>query len=175
MARFSIKAILAALTALLLMGSASAHMIMNTPAGFPGIIDQVNPLNPPQFQFPCQAGPNGNYNYTTATTATAGSSIFVNFTGSAVHGGGICQYSVATYPPPADPKEWKVIYTIIGCPASAPLNLASIGEDAEGRADGPHCADTGTDYLNCVKSYDIPIPNLKNGEYIFSWTWLNRL
>ena len=155
----------------------SAHMIMNTPQGFPGIIDEVNPLDPPQFQFPCQAGPDGNYSYSTPTIATVGDTILVNFTGSAVHGGGTCQFSIAKYPPPADPKKWKVIHTILGgCPATAPLNLASIGEDAEQRLDGPHCSGTGGEYLNCVKSYNIPIPDgMPNGEFVLSWTWLNHL
>ena len=110
------------------------------------------------------------------TKVTAGSTTQVDWTGSAVHGGGSCQFLVnygETYTD--DPADWKVVYTIIGgCPASAVGNIETQGTDAEGRPDGPHCGnDSGTE---CVRQFDIPIPKgMKNGKATFAWTWFNKI
>lgn len=106
----------------------------------------------------------------------AGSSLTTKFTGSAVHGGGSCQFSVTyEYPPPSDPSKWKVIHTIIGgCPASAAGNVATVGSDADGRPNGPQCGNS--DGTECVRQFDITIPKeLQSGNATFAWTWFNKI
>lgn len=175
---FSSKMITTA-SALLLVGSAYGHAVMNTPTPY-GFHDlQSSPLNGQTFQFPCQSGsrtdaydPSGANNPPVA----AGSTQLVNFTSAAVHGGGSCQFSITyDYPPPADQSKWKVIHTIIGdCPAIAAGNIPVVGTDGDGRPDGRHCGNGVTD--ECVQTFDIPIPKeLKSGNVTFAWTWFNKI
>ena len=148
---------------------------MNSPAGFPGILLETSPLDGIKYLFPCQAGPLGNYVSTSTTTIQAGGTQLLNLTGSAVHGGGSCQISLAKSPS-ANASDWKVIHSIIGgCPATTTGNLPTIGEDAEGRPDGPHCPGAGPNYVDCVKSFNIPIPDVAAGNYVFAWSWFNNL
>ncbi|KAF1985571.1 lytic polysaccharide monooxygenase [Aulographum hederae CBS 113979] len=177
--------------ALLFPTLSTSHAIMNTPTPFTTTTGpktpQVDPLNGDLYQFPCQLGPTHAYTFPSdATAITAGNPTLLNFTGSAIHGGGSCQISLAPFPPPADPSAWKVIYSIEGgCPAGGIHdNLQTTGKDADGRADSLHCAaaekvagnGTATQHAKCVKSYEIPIPSqLKDGKYVFAWTWFNMI
>jgi hypothetical protein len=136
-------------------------------------LQQVAPLDE-KLPFPCQ----GRFEHVEKrTTLTAGTSQTVKFWISAVHGGGSCQFSVTyDYPPHADPKKWKTIYTIIGdCPAKAKGNLPTVGMDKDGRENGPQCGNSSGE--ECVRQYDIPIPpGLANSENAtFAWSWWNKI
>jgi len=158
--------------ALWLSGSSVAHMIMNTPTPYNSRLLATSPLGP-GFPFPCH----GNFDITEVTNVTAGTTQTVKFTGSAVHGGGSCQFSVNYGDQPSDnPAEWKVIYTIIGgCPADAAGNIEGTAPpDADQRPDGRHCGNSVD--KECVRQFDIPIPKgLPNGKFNFSWTWFNKI
>lgn len=123
--------------------------------------------------FPCQGR---TQHAEQVTKVTAGKTQTVKFWGSAVHGGGSCQFSVAYgKEAPKDPKKWHTIYSIIGgCPAEAEGNIPSTGTDPHGRENGPECGnDTGKE---CTKQFNIPIPkDMKNGPAIFAWTWFNKI
>ncbi|KAH6876376.1 hypothetical protein B0T10DRAFT_585460, partial [Thelonectria olida] len=156
-------------------GEVSSHLIMIEPHPFnldTAPLLQVDPLSA-DFPFPCQ---NANPTVENVTTVTAGSSTLVKFQGSAVHGGGSCQFSVAyADTPPADVSEWKTIYSIIGgCPAEAAGNLVSDGTDPSGRETGPECGNDSD--KECLRQFNIPIPKeMKNGKAIFAWTWFNKI
>ena len=201
----SISKLAKALLPAILAGMASSHMIMNTPTpyGKPQVspLDgsavpfpcqlqgdaQINEITsvkagsstPVKFTgsavpFPCQL--QGDAQINEITSVKAGSSTPVKFTGSAVHGGGSCQFSI-NYGDPAsqNPKDWHVIYTIIGgCPASAVGNLVSTGTDPDGRAEGPQCKNMSD--KECDRQFNVPIPKgLKNGNATFAWTWFNKI
>jgi len=157
----------------MLLGSAAGHMIMNTPVPYNPHHVQVSPLDGLKYTFPCQ----GDFSDPPADTPiTAGGHQTVKFTGSAVHGGGSCQFSVNyDSPPSADPTRWKTIFSIIGgCPADAPGNVKENGEDADFRIQGVQCGNSVG--KNCTRQYDIPIPkDLPNGRASFAWTWFNKI
>ncbi len=155
--------------------SAAAHVVMVKPDPFnlnsePYL--QSSPLSS-DLPFPCQGR---TQHAEHITTFTAGATQLVKFWGSAVHGGGSCQFSVAYGNPiPTDPSQWKTIYTIIGgCPADAVGNLPTIAKDAQQREQGPECGnDTGKE---CVRQFNVPIPkDMMNGNATFAWSWLNKI
>ncbi|UZP35220.1 hypothetical protein NXS19_003036 [Fusarium pseudograminearum] len=154
---------------------ASAHVIMVEPHPFnldTEPLYQTWPLSA-ELPFPCQGR---TQHAEQVTKVTAGKTQTVKFWGSAVHGGGSCQFSVAYgEEAPDDPKKWHTIYSIIGgCPAEAEGNIPTTGKDPHGRENGPECGnDTGKE---CTKQFDIPIPkDMKNGPAIFAWTWFNKI
>ncbi|KAI9163660.1 spore coat SP96 precursor [Paramyrothecium foliicola] len=156
-------------------GIGSAHVIMIEP--HPYNLDtapllQTWPLSA-DLPFPCQ----GRFQHAEeVTTVTAGTTQTVKFWGSAVHGGGSCQFSVAYgTEPPVDPAAWHTIYSLIGgCPAEAEGNIPTDSKDPHGREHGPQCGnDSGKE---CTRQFNIPIPkNMKNGPAIFAWTWFNKI
>lgn len=175
MVNFNTPQIIAALG---LVGSSAAHMIMNTPTPYNLHKLQTSPLGPATggqvaVPFPCH----GNFSITEITNVTAGSTQTVKFTGSAIHGGGSCQFSVNYGDQPSDdPSKWKVIYSIIGgCPADAQGNIeGSAPNDEDGRPDGRKCGNSFG--KECVRQFDIPIPKgLPNGRFSFGWTWFNKI
>lgn len=150
---------------------ASGHIIMNTPEPYDIATVSTSPLG--VGQFPCQGGKGIG----SITTLQAGGLQVVKFTGSAVHGGGSCQFSVNYNYDPTNNKteDWKTIYTIIGgCPAETVGNLNTVGTDPYQRPDGPKCGNSvGKD---CLRQFDVPIPKgLKNGNATFAWTWFNAV
>ncbi|KAF2841133.1 lytic polysaccharide monooxygenase [Patellaria atrata CBS 101060] len=160
--------------AALYVSSAMAHMVMNTPTPYAFATLQTAPINGDNVVFPCAQS---NFDRAGIDNAvTAGSTMPLRFTGSAVHGGGSCQVSI-TYddPPPKDKSKWKVLHTMIGgCPANAVGNIASQGTDANGRPDGVQCA--GPNDTECVRGYEVPIPaGIKNGKATIAWTWFNKI
>ncbi|KAH8770053.1 hypothetical protein F5883DRAFT_667625 [Diaporthe sp. PMI_573] len=136
-------------------------------------LQQVGPLDA-TLPFPCQGR---TEHVEKRTTLTAGTAQSVKFWISAVHGGGSCQFSVTyEYPPPADPAQWKTLYTIIGdCPAKAVGNLQTIEKDKAGRENGPQCGNSSGE--ECVRQFDIPIPSgIKNSENAtLAFTWFNKI
>lgn len=164
-----------------LAGSTAAHIIMNYPVPY-GYTTQpyvsVEPLGS-KLTFPCQ-GNSVSFDRGTPTEVTAGATQLVNFTGSAVHGGGSCQFAVNYDDVPSpDPARWKVIYTILGgCPAKTKGNLDDPpyrkGNDKYDRPDAVHC--TSSNDVDCVRLFDIPIPaGLPSGQAHFAWTWFNKI
>lgn len=152
-----------------------AHVIMIEPHPYnldsPPLL-QTWPLSA-DLPFPCQ----GRYQHAEqVTTVTAGKTQTVKFWGSAVHGGGACQFSVAYGDtPPENRDDWHVIYSILGgCPAEAAGNIETLEKDPHGRENGKQCG--GDSGKECVKEYQIPIPkDMKNGPATFAWTWFNKI
>ncbi|CAM1501213.1 Fc.00g103750.m01.CDS01 [Cosmosporella sp. VM-42] len=160
----------------LVLGSlSSTHVIMIEP--HPYNLDtapllQTWPLSA-DLPFPCQ----GRYQHAEqVTTVTAGKTQTVKFWGSAMHGGGSCQFSVAYgKEPPQSPDKWHTIYSILGgCPAEAAGNIPTLELDPAGRENGPQC---GNDIdKECVREFNVPIPkDMKNGPATFAWTWFNKI
>jgi hypothetical protein len=140
---------------LALAASASAHMRLRYPKPFGfSTLDQA-PLAPADF--PCKQRP-GVYDVTEMNQWNAGQTQTVSFLGSAVHGGGSCQFSITTDTNPTKESQWKVIQSVVGgCPANAPGNLAA---DPDG---------TG------AATFPVTMPsNIPDGQYTFAWTWLNK-
>ncbi|RBR15427.1 hypothetical protein FVER53590_09332 [Fusarium verticillioides] len=153
----------------------SSHVIMVEPHPFnldTEPLYQTWPLSE-DLPFPCQGR---TQHPEQVTKVTAGKTQLVKFWGSAVHGGGSCQFSVAYgKEPPKDPKKWHTIYSIIGgCPAEAEGNIASTGTDPHGRENGKECGDDKG--KECTKQFNIPIPkDMQNGPATFAWTWFNKI
>lgn len=155
---------------------ASSHGIMIEPRPYnleTAPLQQVAPLGA-ELPFPCQGR---TEHAEKRTTLTAGTTQTVKFWISAVHGGGSCQFSVTyDYPPPADPAQWKTLYTVIGdCPAKAAGNLPTVETDKDGRENGPQCGNSSGS--ECVRQFDVPIPSgIKNSENAtFAFTWFNKI
>ena len=130
----------------------SAHFVVNHPTPFPmQQLQTTSPLDTTSFpHFPCQYGSNAAYDFSKPTAVAAGSSLPVSFIGSAVHGGGSCQFSLSTTASD-NYKDWKVIKTIQGgCPGTAKGNLQRM-QTTDGYPDGPHC--NGTGQTECVQSF----------------------
>ncbi|KAM0347391.1 hypothetical protein ACHAPU_004912 [Fusarium lateritium] len=154
---------------------ASSHVIMIEPHPFnldTEPLYQTWPLSA-DLPFPCQGR---TQHAEQVTKVTAGTTQTVKFWGSAVHGGGSCQFSVAYGKnPPSDPSKWHTIYSIIGgCPAEAAGNIPTTGTDPHSRENGAECGnDTGKE---CTKQFNIPIPkDIQNGPATFAWTWFNKI
>lgn len=178
-----------------LLSVATAHMFMATPPPWStglgpkdGLL-KSSPLGMDTTEdtmqtFPCQFGPDYKYPMDNATKVAAGESTLLSFKGSAVHGGGSCQLSLAKTPS-ADPKDWHVIHSIIGgCPGTNAPNEGEShslpgGQDNLVNIGGPdavQCTGIDTDELTCLKKYNIPIPKeIASGLYYFGWTWFNKV
>lgn len=167
---------------------ASGMPLQSAPYGSQKLV--LDPLGL-DVKFPCQFGPDFQYPTSDAPKVAAGSSTLLTFQGSAVHGGGSCQISLAKTPS-VDPKDWHVIHSIIGgCPGiTAPgegehgaIGAAGTvgGQDnfinsTPNNPDAPQCADIDTDDIQCLKKYNIPIPKeVASGTYFLAWTWFNKI
>lgn len=132
---------------------ANAHMILKNPVPFG--ISTKSPLMENGSDFPCKA-----VTYTVKTTNQwpVGSTQTLEFTGTAVHGGGSCQISVTTDKAPTKATKWKVIYSIEGgCPAAAEGNLDDQGSSS-------------------ATTFPFTVPKeLPSGELTMAWTWFNRI
>ncbi|KAI4627804.1 hypothetical protein J4E81_008731 [Alternaria sp. BMP 2799] len=137
--------------------SASAHMRMNNPKPFGFSSLTSSPLEPADF--PCKQRP-GVYDVTEMNQWNAGETQVIDFLGSAVHGGGSCQFSITTDQQPSESSQWKVIHSVVGgCPSNASANLPNENPDGTEAATFP------------VKMPD----NIPDGQYTFAWTWLNKI
>ncbi|CAJ2501912.1 Uu.00g047650.m01.CDS01 [Anthostomella pinea] len=131
------------------LGAADAHMIMKNPKPF------GNPDNSPltTSNYPCKLSGDPATFYNKAgidNTMAIGEKQTLEFTGSAVHGGGSCQLAITTDKAPSVSTSWQVILSIEGgCPAK----------------DG-----------TSPSTYDFEIPSsVAAGDYIFAWTWMSKL
>jgi hypothetical protein len=138
---------------------ARAHMVMANPVPFGA--PNNSPLDSSGSDFPCKVGSggSGSYEIKTMNEWSVGSAQILNFTGTAVHGGGSCQLSVTTDKTPSPASVWKVIHSIEGgCPSSAGANLKEDGSEG-----GP-------------SQFPFTVPKeLHNGEMTMAWTWFNKV
>ncbi|RYN15873.1 hypothetical protein AA0117_g13248 [Alternaria alternata] len=137
--------------------STLAHVMMESPVPYGRATLNNSPLDGTGIDFPCKLRP-GVYDVTHMNYWTAGEAQTVRFLGSAVHGGGSCQFSVSRDLQPTKSSRWKVVYSVVGgCPARAEGNLPG----------GPTSRVPDT--------FEVVLPKeLPSGEYTFAWTWFNR-
>ncbi|RYN63910.1 hypothetical protein AA0119_g12476 [Alternaria tenuissima] len=140
-----------------MFASTLAHVMLESPVPYGRPTLNNSPLDGTGSDFPCKLRP-GVYDVTQMNYWTAGEAQTIRFVGSAVHGGGSCQFSVSEDMQPTKSSRWKVVYSVVGgCPASVEGNLQG----------GPasRVADT----------FEVVLPKeLPSGEYTFAWTWFNR-
>ncbi|ROV89862.1 hypothetical protein VMCG_09503 [Cytospora schulzeri] len=136
-------------SALALSSMCSAHMILANPKPY------GNPNNSPltSSNYPCQVSGDAATFFSTdglSNTATAGDTVKMSFTGSAVHGGGSCQVALSTDMQPSKSTRWSVILSVEGgCPST----------------DG-----------TSPSTYDVKIPSdIPAGDYSYAWTWTSKL
>jgi len=136
--------------------SASAHMTIEYPVPYGKDTLTSSPLEPGDF--PCKQRA-GVYDVTEMNQWNAGETKDVSFKGSAVHGGGSCQFSITTDMEPTEASQWKVITSAIGgCPSNVTGNLK---EDPNGHG---------------AATFPVTMPdNIPEGKYTFAWTWLNKV
>jgi hypothetical protein len=141
---------------LALAASATAHMRMNNPKPYGFDTLNSSPLEPADF--PCKQRP-GVYDVTQMNQWDAGTTQTISFLGSAVHGGGSCQFSITTDQQPSESSQWKVIHSVVGgCPSNVTGNL-------DQNPDGTQAA-----------TFPVTMPNnIPDGQYTFAWTWLNKV
>jgi hypothetical protein len=150
----------ALLSAMLAMAPvANAHMVMAHPVPFGS--PNNSPLDPSGFDFPCKVGGggSGSYEVKTMNEWPVGSTQTLDFTGTAVHGGGSCQLSVTADKVPSPTSVWKVIHSFEGgCPAAVDGNFNEDGSNG-----GPG-------------KFPFTVPTeLPNGEMTVAWTWFNKI
>jgi hypothetical protein len=136
--------------------SATAHMTIEHPVPFGKATLNSSPLGPGDF--PCKQRA-GVYDITEMNQWNAGETQVIDFKGSAVHGGGSCQFSLTTDSEPTEQSQWKVIHSVIGgCPSNVTGNLE---ENAEGHG---------------AATFPVTMPdNIPDGRYTFAWTWINKV
>ncbi|KAF2246035.1 lytic polysaccharide monooxygenase [Trematosphaeria pertusa] len=141
---------------LALAASASAHIILEYPVPYGKATLNSSPLAPGDY--PCKQR-SGVYDVTEMNQWNAGETKTISFIGSAVHGGGSCQFSVTTDKEPTEQSQWKVIQSVIGgCPSNVTGNLPE-NPDGHGAA-----------------TFPVTMPeDMPSGQYTFAWTWLNKI
>ena len=145
-------------TALLaLAASASAHMILEYPVPYGKATLNSSPLA--VGDWPCKQRA-GGYEVSEMNQWNAGETKTISFIGSAVHGGGSCQFSLTTDAEPDESSQWKVIHSVVGgCPSNVTGNIEPENPDGHG---------AGT--------FPVEMPeSIPDGQYTFAWTWLNKL
>ncbi|KAJ4993418.1 hypothetical protein SVAN01_00966 [Stagonosporopsis vannaccii] len=141
---------------LALVASASAHMILKYPVPYGKATINSSPLAPGDW--PCKQRA-GVYEVSEMNQWNAGETKDISFIGSAVHGGGSCQFSLTTDAEPTESSQWKVIHSVVGgCPSNVTGNLPD-------NPDG-----TGAAVFPVTMPESIP-----DGLYTFAWTWLNKV
>ena len=142
---------------LALATTAAGHMRLEYPVPFDKDTITSSPLT--LGEFPCKQRP-GAYGITQMNHWNAGETKTISFRGSAVHGGGSCQFSLTTDPKPSLSSQWKVIQSVIGgCPANVTGNIEP--EDPDGHRAG---------------KFPVQMPkDIPAGTYTFAWTWLNKV
>ncbi|KAF2826871.1 hypothetical protein CC86DRAFT_370005 [Ophiobolus disseminans] len=140
---------------------ACAHMRMASPKPYGFATLSSAPLT--MAEFPCKQRP-GVYTVDLAMNQwNPGETKPIIIMGTAVHGGGSCQYSITTDPEPTKDSQWKVIHSVVGnCMASI---MANYDEEAG-------------DPLLVQKAFNhtVTMPsNIPEGRYTFAWSWMNKL
>ncbi|KAI4635307.1 uncharacterized protein J4E87_000257 [Alternaria ethzedia] len=142
---------------LALAASATAHMIMDYPVPYGKASLNSSPLAPGDY--PCKQR-SGMYEVTEMNQWDAGETKTISFTGSAVHGGGSCQFSITTDPEPSESSQWKVIQSVVGgCPSNVTGNIEPADPNGHGAA-----------------TFPVKMPeSIPDGQYTFAWTWINKI
>ncbi|KAF2851911.1 lytic polysaccharide monooxygenase [Plenodomus tracheiphilus IPT5] len=142
---------------LALATSATAHMILEYPVPFGKATLNSSPLAPGDY--PCKQR-TGVYDVTEMNQWNAGETKTISFIGSAVHGGGSCQFSLTTDPKPSESSQWKVIQSVVGgCPSNVTGNI----EPADPAGHG-------------ASTFPVKMPeSIPDGQYTFAWTWINKI
>ncbi|KAI3398063.1 hypothetical protein diail_9927 [Diaporthe ilicicola] len=154
-------AILALLFAQLSIASEllARHIEMVTPQPFVfNEFGPTNPLKPDGSDYPCKVPRGESFKMSGAPTEMViGEDQTVSFEGTAVHGGGSCQFALAEGLEPTKDTAWKVIHSVEGgCPKA---NIQGNLEDGQS-----------------PDEYTFTIPDdFAAGEYTFAWTWVNRI
>lgn len=153
----------------MLLGSVHSHLFISSPSPIPGTYPK-DPLDPSGSNWPCHGV---SLPSSGGQTMAAGSDQPLEFdlgggANTAVHGGGSCQISITYETEPAkqkDPKNWHVIYSILGgCPSDTVGNLNSA------------VACTSKNQADCVNKFKFKIPKgVKNGHAILAWTWFKSV
>lgn len=142
---------------LALAASVNAHMIMRTPT--PANSPDSSPLEAGGGDYPCKG--KGDVSSGPVNTMHVGEAQTLSFTGSAVHGGGSCQVSIAAGTKVDASTKWMVIHSIEGgCPADAAGNLAT----------DPNGTGAATFQFTIPNHPDIP-----TGKNTLAWTWHNKI
>lgn len=118
----------------------------------------LNPLAPDGSNFPCRPRKGlklkvkGN-----PMSITIGAKKDVTFEGTAVHGGGSCQFSLCKGHDPSKESEFYVIKSIEGgCPKKNSDGNLGPGEKPD------------------IYNFTIP-EDFEPGDYTLAWTWINRI
>lgn len=145
-----------------LASAANAHMVMKTPT--PALSPNNSPLDASGSDFPCKIpGGSGTIPDTNKNVMYIGASNPLSFTGSAVHGGGSCQVSLAKGNTVSKDTKWMVIHSIEGgCPATGPPS-GNFASDAN--------ANDAATFQFTVPDH----PDLGPGTYTLAWTWHNKI
>ncbi|KAK3672668.1 hypothetical protein LTR78_007480 [Recurvomyces mirabilis] len=144
------------LGSLALLGGVSAHIKVQTPTPFaPSSLD-TSPLNNAAIgssgsNFPCKMR-QGGYEVVNRTQIKVGSAQDLIFSGSASHGGGVCQLAMTTDAEPNAQSEFKLFTVIEGCP---------IKDDSGSGGISPY-------------SFKLP-EGTPNGNLTLAWMWYNRI
>jgi hypothetical protein len=147
-----------------LLASASAHIIMTFPKPFGASTLTSAPLVPADY--PCKQR-NGVYAIDTMNQWDAGQTLDISFAGTAVHGGGSCQFSITTDPEPTEKSQWKVIQSVIG---GCPTNQSEYNQNFPEQQGKDPLTIPVPDTFPVTMPKDIP-----SGRYTFAWTWLNKV
>ncbi|ROV90925.1 hypothetical protein VMCG_09968 [Cytospora schulzeri] len=135
------------------------HVQMVTPKPYVSAeYGPTNPLSPDGSDYPCKVPKGEKFQVDgSPTEVVIGEDQVVSFDGSAVHGGGSCQFALTEGLEPTADSAWKVIQSIEGgCPkANVAGNLAA-GQEPD--------------------NYTFSVPDgFEPGDYTFAWTWVNRI
>ncbi|KAF2113544.1 hypothetical protein BDV96DRAFT_495998 [Lophiotrema nucula] len=143
---------------LALAASVRSHMIMDKPRPYGYATLTNSPLA--LADYPCKQR-QGVYDIVEMNYFSAGEAELVNFNGTAVHGGGSCQFSITTDLEPSLSSRWAVIHSVEGnCPA---VNQAGNLEGEDPNKQGPD-------------RYPLTIPKeVPNGQYSLAWSWINNV
>ena len=153
-----------AYTALLALASAvNAHMIMRSPTPFN--TPNSSPVDGTGADFPCKIpGGSGDVSSGTPNQLSVGTPFQLAFTGSAVHGGGSCQVSLAKGTAITKDTKFMVIHSIEGgCPG--------VGDNGGNFAADPSSTSDANTYSVTVPDH----PDLPAGDYTLAWTWNNKI
>jgi hypothetical protein len=135
---------------------ANAHIKIQSPTPFGVDTLDTSPLlnfapGASGSDFPCKQR-TGVYDISERTEIAAGSQSPLVFSGSASHGGGVCELLLTTDLEPTANTEWKLFTVIEGCPLK--------GDASSGG----------------VSDYSFTIPEgMPNGNATFAWVWYNRI
>jgi hypothetical protein len=134
----------------------SAHIKMTTPVPFGESSLNNSPLAADGSDFPCKQRTGVYAAEGASNTMALGSVQTVSFVGSAVHGGGSCQFSVTYDEAPTASSTFKVIHSIEGgCPMKG---VTGNNGDSASQVD--------------PDTYSFTVPTtLPTGTATFAWTW----